>query len=82
MTRTIHPRNFTHEEDFVAARMDAAAAALPRVTDYDDFTTATRKRAAIAQAREDAREDARDDYAAWLEHVSERYDRGIGGAWA
>jgi len=81
MTKRPHPRHYTHEEQFISARMDHAAAVLPQVTRYDDYAAATGKRAAIAQAREEACEAARETWADWLEYASEIYERGIGPAW-
>jgi hypothetical protein len=82
INRRPRPRNFTHAEEFIVARMDFAAAALPQVTDYDSYAERTAKRAAIAQAREYAREEAWEDWDAFIECATEAYDRGIGPAWA
>lgn len=82
MTRKPHPRQFTYEDDFVVARMDFATAQLEKITTYDGYMTAARKREVIAQAREDASEVAREDWDASLEYMVETYDRGVGPAWA
>jgi hypothetical protein len=82
MTRKPHPRQFTFEDDFVSARMDFAAAQLERVTPYDGYMTAERKRALIAEARDDARNNAREDWEYFLEHMTEAYERGVGAGWA
>ena len=82
MTKRPHPKHFLHGEEFIVARMDFAANSLPQVTPHDDYATDYGKRAAIAQAREDAREDAIECWDDYVEYMAEAYDRGVGPAWA
>jgi len=82
MTRKPHPRSFTHAEPFIAARMAHAAAALPQVTPYDSHAEASAKRAALAQAIEDARDEACEEWDEFVENMTEAYERAIGPAWA
>jgi hypothetical protein len=76
-TVRIRPSLYRDEESFIDAVVELKTRHLERVTPYDSYRTALRKRRAIAEAAADARELAREIWMDWLERLEDRFERGL-----
>lgn len=78
---TIHPRHYADFDRYADAVVHAAIAGLPSPDHYDDHDTFLAKRQAIYAAMSAAEAEARDEWEAYIEHMEELYERGVGPAW-
>jgi hypothetical protein len=73
----IKPSLYRDEESFTDAVVELKTRHLERVTPYDSYQTALRKRRAIAEAVDDARDLAREIWLDYLERCEDRFERGL-----
>lgn len=78
---SISPHRFTNYDSFADAVAHDAIKALPRVTNYDDYDARRAKRDAIRAALDVAEDVARDKWEAYVEHMEDLYERGVGPGW-
>lgn len=77
----ISPRNFTTYDTYADAVAREATSALPQTSPYDSFEVNHAKRNAIRAAMDAAEEKARDKWEAYIDHMEDLYERGVGPAW-
>ena len=78
---TIHPRHYADFDRYADAVVRAAIADMPSPGHYDDYDAYVAKRQAIYAASVNAEEAARDKWEAYVEHMEDLYERGVGPAW-
>jgi hypothetical protein len=73
----IRPNLYRDAVDFSDAVVELKTRNLERVTPYDSYQTAERKRRVLADAEAEARELAHEIWADYWERMEDRFERGL-----